>query len=291
MRELLTGDDLYAEILMLKRTNACVLLVEGPDDVDALDAHVSEESAMLLPGYGKTSVLYALDLCEKNGVEYALAILDRDWVGIDDEGSKSPNVVYTDMYDLDATILFSGQVARRVVGSFSNAGRLKDHMKSKGLDQVFDFAIPISSAVGVLRLAIRQNRLPLSVRDFPTAAAMDLDGGPADIEKILIIAEARAVGGYPVVNRPQVNIMIDDQLRALSDPKRYCSGHDLTTALTAVMRGRWGSKLKSADVARALRAAFGCPELMRTSMYRDVQSWSVSRSIDIWTCPAILDPA
>ena len=290
MREELTGDDLFAEILMLGDQGRCVVLVEGPDDMDALDAHIMEDSAYLIPGYGKTSVQYAIGLCDSRGVTYTLAILDRDWIGLGDAAEKSPNIVYTDMYDLDATVIFSGEVCKRVVSSFGDIQTVKQHLRSAAVDHAFDLAVPSSAAIGVLRLMTKEQRLPFKVRDFPVGQIINFETGLVDFERLITIANAKAIKGSQDFDRAQVMVELKDRISKVSDLKRYCSGHDLVVALASIMRSRWNGAVKSADLAKALRAAFSCPDLSKTTLYREVQDWALRRSVDIWSCPAVGAP-
>jgi hypothetical protein len=283
MRDLLTGDDLYAEILLLRDENKAVVVVEGPDDIDSLDAHISEDSCYLIPGYGKDSVEYAIRLVDQKGPTKVLAILDRDWVGILDVGLESANIVYTDLYDLDATIMSLGNICKRVASSFCDNDRLKRHMSRTGASGIAEFAVRSSVAVGALRLIARERRLPLSVRDFPIGEIIDADGGDPDLRQLVTIAAAKAGRNVSIDVESTIGL-VDEKVREIGYQIRYCSGHDLAEALSAVMRKRWGSSVRAAVVIKALRSALSCHDLSTTRMFGEVQVWAASQRVEVWDC-------
>lgn len=290
MREFLTGDDLFAEVLLLRDQGKLVVLVEGPDDVDALDAHVSEESSFLIPGYGKSSVEYAIGLADAQKLDFVLAILDRDWVGIIDAPHPSPNVVYTDMYDLDATIIFTGDACRRVVSNFCDKERLKRHMTRSGAARPTEFIVKPAIAVGVLRLLTCEMHLAVKVRDFPITEIMDMSTGEPDIVKMIVIANSKYLGHDRSMDKEGTAQLVKLKISEAGSDVRYCSGHDLSVALAGIMRRKWGCTVKAEVVIKAIRAAFACGNLMMTSLYREVERWAANRGAAVWTCPPILAP-
>lgn len=129
MREGLSGDDIFAELMMLRTADArTFVLLEGPSDCRALDPHVESRSARTLPAYSKSALERTITLVDRRGLERTLGILDRDWVDVIYPPMESDNVVYTDDYDLDATILLSGDVFERLISSVTNRERREAHM-------------------------------------------------------------------------------------------------------------------------------------------------------------------
>ncbi|MDG4807170.1 hypothetical protein O7634_10455 [Micromonospora sp. WMMD1120] len=289
MFELLTGDDLYAEVLLLlDDTGKGVVLVEGPDDVDTLDTHVDEDKFYLIPGYGKTSVVETIALVDADQLDLVLAILDRDWVGILDEPNPSSNVVYTDMYDLDSTVMLTGDSCSRVVTSFCKTAVMKKHVAQSEFGKPLEFAIRPAVAVGAIRLITREHGLNLRAREFPVAEIMDFDGGHPNLQLAATIAISKAAGARPKEKAEEVLPLLAAKYGEIDMEARYCSGHDIFPALAAVMKKRWGGSVNANNVAKAIRAAFSCAELMRTSLYRDVEAWAESRSTYVWNCPEIM---
>ncbi|GAB7041427.1 MULTISPECIES: hypothetical protein [Catenuloplanes] len=288
MREQLTGDDLFAEILLLSDHRKNILLVEGPDDVATLDSHVAEEHTFVVPGYGKTSVQYAIDLCDARGINNVLAILDRDWVGIAEAEVSTPNVIYTDLYDLDATAIFAGDATKRTVAGLCDPNRVKLHTDSLQLAHIADIGVPTSAAIGVLRLVTKEQRLPLRLRDFPVQEILNLDNGAPDIEKMIVIAAARAASRSTVVDVENIASLVRARIDNLANPRRFCSGHDLGMTIATIMRKRWGCTTKADTVIKTFRVSFGCPELVSTSLYAKVRSWADDRGLEVWSCPKVL---
>ncbi|BCB87434.1 toprim domain-containing protein [Phytohabitans suffuscus] len=290
MFDQLTGDDLYAEILLLLDQGKAVVVVEGPDDLDALDSHIDDGACYAIPGYGKTSVIDAIRLADADDARQVIAILDRDWTGILDDPIDSENVVYTDWYDLDATILRVGDNYLRVAASFCDPVSMKRHIARSVLDNALDFAVRPAVAVGAIRLVAREQSMNLRARDFPMGEIVDLDGGQPDLRKTAVIAVASASNARPKEHLDVVADVLATTYSRIEMNYRYCSGHDLLSALSVVMRKRWRSSASAGTVAKAVRAAFSCVELMQTTFFAEVKAWGESRSVNVWNCRGILAP-
>ena len=287
MREMLTGDDLFAEVLLLRDQDKIVVLVEGPDDVDALESHVSEESSFLIPGYGKSSVEHVVALADDQGLDFVLAVLDRDWIGVVDEPHSSPNIVYTDLYDLDATIVFSRDICRRVVANFCDSEKMKRHLSRSGVSSPIDLVLIPAVAVGVLRLLTRERNLPIKVRDFPIGEIMNMDGGEPSVVKMVVIGHSKCGDRNREMDQGAVAQLVAAKMVEIGPDVRYCSGHDLAAALAAVMRKKWGCTVGGDAIIKTIRAAFACENLVATLLYSRVEAWAVSRNVRVWTCPRV----
>jgi hypothetical protein len=84
MREHLTAVDLYALLLMMASADhRLLILVEDDSDAIVLDRVLDLGSVTTVPGYGKATVLGAMDLYEKGAAELrTIAFVDRDFAGL-----------------------------------------------------------------------------------------------------------------------------------------------------------------------------------------------------------------
>jgi hypothetical protein len=283
MTPLVTGDDLFAEILMLRTADPrTVVLLEGPSDCQAVDAHVDDTAAHTLPGYSKTAVEKAIQLADAASLERVLAILDLDWVGLLEQPIASVNVVYTDYYDLDATVYLSADVMTRVVGTTTDRDHLATYLDTVGLS-LREIIVRLAGKVGVGRFISCRDELHISFRDFPVNAALTANHDDIDMAQMVTVALGRAHS--PSVQRTEFLAKIRGRLDATTDLSRYCSGHDIATVIAHLVKNRWGgSNVSRATMEQFGKAALSCAALQQTAVYEKVAIWATRAGTRVWSC-------
>jgi hypothetical protein len=278
-----TGDDLFAEILMLRTADSrTVVLVEGPSDCQALDAHVDSTAAYTLPGYSKTAVEVAIHLVDSADVERVLAILDLDWVGILENPMASANVVYTDRYDLDATIFLSGDVLTRVVASTTDRERLKAYLKSADMT-LRDAIVRIAGKVGVGRLVSCRDGLEVTFRDFPVHVALSASNDDVDVVQLVTVALGRS--STSSVDQTKFVAKVKSAIDATHELDRCCCGHDIAATIAHLVRTCWGGNVVSrATMEKFGKAALSCAALQQTILYAKVADWGDAAQTRVWSC-------
>jgi hypothetical protein len=278
-----TGDDLFAEILMLRTADPrTIVLVEGPSDCQALDAHVDSMAAHTLPGYSKTAVERAIRLADSADVERVLAILDLDWVGILQTPLASTNVVYTDLYDLDATVFLSGDVLTRVVASTTDRERLKAYLDSAGLT-LRDAVVRIAGKVGIGRLVSCRDGLEVAFRDFPVHVALTASDDDVDIVQLVTVALGRSSASS--VQQTEFVVKVKATIEATPELDRCCCGHDIAATIAHLVRSCWGGNAVSrATMEKFGRAALSCAALQQTALYSKVTDWGIATQTRVWSC-------
>jgi hypothetical protein len=282
MKSLLTGDDLFAEILILRNvSNRTFVVLEGESDCNSLDPHIEEADCETIAGYSKSVVLRAIELVDDQYIQGVVALVDRDWIGFCDQRPESPNLFTTDFYDLDATIFFSGRIAQKFFSAHGDRDERKAYLIACGKSDISEAIARLALPVGYLRLLSCRNRYGLKLRDFPVAAAMKPDCMTLDVEAVVNIAYKRS-GGLPSVSKHElVNELVKD-ISIIDDAKKYCSGHDLTRALAAIVSRRLHLTMSSDAAARGMRAVFSVMELKTTQFYVDLKEWAEARNRIIW---------
>jgi hypothetical protein len=283
MQRWLTGDDLANEIGMLRAAldARAFVLLEGPNDCRALDPHIDEASAMSFAAHGKRNAERAIELLEARGFEHVLAVLDRDWVDMLDPPLSSANVVYTDDYDLDATVMLAGTVLERLVSALSDRDRREAHLSSVGLDAEH-LALQLAGPIGLLRFLSRRDGHELRCEDFPVHEAIASTRASVDIQQICVIAVARAV--RPNIAASAAGVFLTAELENQTDLRAYCCGHDLAAVLSVLVR-HWGGSASRSMLEAVSRAAFGCADLATTSLFAAVRDWAQSVDVSVWSCP------
>jgi hypothetical protein len=237
-----------------------------------------------IPGYGKESVVRAIELADQEGLQAVVGIVDQNWTSVLYAKVESENLIYTDLYDLDATIVFVGGVFRRLVSSHCEREKVERHLERIGESDPLAIPRKIAEHIGVLRLVSQRDDLGLALRRFPVEAIVSRDCASVEVTKLVKVAVKRT--SDPPVTEAELEQRLRSELEAPRDPARYCSGHDFFAAFGLVVRERWGRSGIGADqLARAARAALGCAELARTELFAGVRRWEERTGRRVWDCP------
>lgn len=282
MRSSLTGVDIFNTVMLQRSLDKrLVILVESPEDSGVIDPHLNNSDLQTFPGYGKESVLTAAQMFLSRQIKEVIAVVDADldrYIGR--QKLQPPNVVMTEFYDLDADVLFHcPQALDAIVANFTDKARRQFYLASRGVsahEAIWDMAI----AVGEIRYCSVVRQCGLNLRGFPLQEV--LDGYEQGIAKASVLALALA--RTPTV----AEITTSDvaiEVAALPDKRHLASGHDLISALVALIRMRWGGAAREKLLASALRSAVQCQCWRKTVFYRFLREWARQFNVNAWTCP------
>lgn len=289
MREGITGDDLYAELLMLRTADQrTVVLLEGPTDCQALDPHVDQSHAHTVPGYSKSAVQRALELADDHAMSRVLAVLDLDWVDELDAPLTSPNVVYTDDYDLEITMLLAGDVLARVISSTTDRDRVEAWRNRTGTTEQ-EQVIRLAGVVGVGRYVSWRDRLQVNFRSLPVHAVLTGDSSDVDVTQLATVAIGRSTAS--TADQASFVSAIRSETSSHASLRRFCCGHDAAAALAHYIQRLWGGGgVSGKTVEQFIRAAFSCSSLQGTRLYAAVTAWAASAGTVVWCCPVATAP-
>ncbi len=284
MQQYLDGDTLYANMMMLRTVDdRAILILEGWSDCSALDPHVAEGRCQTLPAHSRRAVERAIELVDLNQTPLVLGVVDRDWVGVLDPPHTSKNVVCTDLYDLDTTILLSGDVAPRVIAVFTDRSAVSAHVTACACASPLAVALRIAVVIGSLRLISLRDGLDLSTRQLPVEATLAPSGDEIDYKKLATVVASRSPRSS--MTAADIEDVLISQLPLAEEASRLCSGHDMAAVLAWLMRQKWGGgAVGYKNVAATIRAALSCETLKATSLYADVKAWAASNGTVVWSC-------
>ncbi len=287
MEQLITGDDLYATVLMLKSADARTLVaLEGPDDCACLAPHVDEVAAQVLPCHGSRNLERLVELVDMNAVPGVLAIRDRDWYGILTSPAASPNMVLTDKYDLDATILICTPVGERVALVFGDATAVGQHCSQLGAEGAISLVIRAASRLGLLRLASTIKGMSLALRNFPVGEVTD--PGTVTIEDADLVSLAVSRSRECTLDAPTVEGLLNRVEKSYAHVRGedLCCGRDIAAVMSFLIGAGWGGRRAGRDLLlMTVRAALSCTALQSLSLYGDVESWEQRTRNRVWACP------
>jgi len=276
----LNGDDLYAELIML-RTNDTryFIVVEGVADVAVLDRFVNLEDCLPVPAHGKVNAQACLTRVIEDGFPEVFAILDRDWLGLLSGGLKDERIVYTDDYDLDACIFFADGVYMGIASSFCAGSGFRVGAAGCTWGELQEACIEMAFPVGFLRYISERDGLGLNLTKFPLAEALDNDLS-VDLSSLVDLAISRTKGG--AFSRDHVLAVLGTERSMVNNRARYCAGHDLAKAFSILIKKRWKAKVGADLIERSARSALTPQGMQEMKMYSNVAKWVYGTDKRIW---------
>ncbi len=283
MKEFLTGDDLYAHVMMLRGvSNKTYILVEGDDDCGLIDPHLNSAVCETIPGHGKNATRGAAEIAESQNVSRVGAVLDLDWSDILYPRSASSNIFYTDHFDSDALAFSRKRNVSSVAVNFGSRDLLRQHLGSHDASRVWDSVVCVAFPVGVIRYLSEKNRWELFLRNFPIHEVLSGEQCVVDFRKLVEVAVSRS-------SRP--NVSIESAIKALEceiskaeNTYRYCCGHDLLGALAAFFKRVLGKQFSARSAGAAIRAAFSCSDAQESELFMAIDRWGRESGTDVLSC-------
>lgn len=282
MFDLLTGEDLYADMVM-RRTNddRIFLVVEGAADVAVFDRFVDDSKCLLIPSHGKARALTAMQSVEAQSSPMIISILDRDWVGLLGTEFSLERVVYTDDYDLDACIFYSDKICEAVASSFSGPGKYRRGQPGCREYEIHDKCQDLAFPLGLIRYLSERRSIGLNLRNFPLGDVIDRGDMSVNMGKLVEVAIARSKGGAQMSADGLLEIFQAESSKIINK-RRYCSGHDLAKALSIIIKSRWGGNVSADTIERAARSTMNVHLLKKFNFYRKVKRLARSMGIHVW---------
>lgn len=278
----LDANDLYAELIMLRANDSrAFIVVEGSADCAVLDRFINAENFTTVPALGKQRAQGAIArVHDSDQLAAVYAILDRDWVGLLDNGMDHHAVIYTDFYDLDACIFFAPHVYEALAASFCTDLSFRHGADGCTQEDINAACVHLALPVGLLRFMSQRDGLALNLRDFPLTEVARNNVGSIDLTALITLACKRA--GKEPEDHPGLLALLQAELARVTEREQYCSGHDLAKAFSLVAKRRWAAKVGHDVIERSARAALSRDAFEQTSIYRGCMRWADSEGAAVW---------
>jgi hypothetical protein len=189
---------------------------------------------------------------------------------------------YTDLYDLDATIMLGGDILTRLLSSFADRQQQSAHLSSLGCTSR-ELLVRLVFPVGVARFVSVRDRLEVRLEDFPIHTCSQAAEGDLDVSAMCDIAVARSK--QPTCSNTELASSVRTEITSCINRERFCSGHDLAAGISHLIRSEWGQARVPKDlIERAARAAFDCHNLKQTQFFQQVEYWAQRSGGSVWSC-------
>jgi len=244
MIEELEDESLIAEVIMSHDSGQLVVVVEG--DLDS--AFVSE---LALPGAavviarGKRRILAELDAILRSGTP-VLFLLDRDFDFEMGQAHTHRSVVYTERYNLEATLLLDRAI-------FDRLWELNLRPNHRVVVSPADGAAiceQIATMIGKVRFVSVSSGIGLNLDEFPIRNIIDLKQAPRDVktseDSVILHSLTRSGKSRWLLRRRKIkedgyleraHLHIRRELRRSCSPGvNYVSGHDAARILNLLLQ-------------------------------------------------------
>ena len=281
MLEFLNENTTFAEILLLRKVDSLVLVVEGPDDRLALKRHVSKELILVAGVGGKPNVLKTAQIAYQEGLSDVRFLLDRDYDEYAADNTVSiGNVIYSTKHDMFTDIAARNpSLLLDIIDVKMDSVRRKGGSSIPTNDDILSSALNLADLAAV-RIVDARRKLCLSFRKFRFGG---LDTREFDVRTIAQKVFERSEFSLNLDSEVVSAIMNDvESMRIEIEDYEYppIGDHDLFEALARILK-----LYKVYESDSQLREAFiltiTCKSLMATEWFRKLNDWGKSFGISI----------
>jgi hypothetical protein len=255
------------------------LLVEGGSDQRFWTARVDIRRCQVRTTDGRAQALRELDTIRSEGRKGFIAVLDADFDRIEGTLLEDPDVVWTDLHDLES-ILVASPALEKVLAEVGSPRKIEE-FEQQERRPIRDVLLSHALWLGRLRWLSRREKLDLQFRKLPPDSRefrylnyhSFCEKASWRLDHVKLV---RTVLNFCSRHDLSVDSLLA-RMKALpeADAWQLCVGHDLIGLLAVGLRAKLGSRnaLSIEGLQERLRLAFERAHLEMTAMYQALRSW------------------
>lgn len=288
LREALNANTLYATVAMyIKESRSLLLVVEGPDDHDALREHCSGDLNLMAGTGGRAQVLRTAELANSRGLKGVRFLVDRDYdsfIGVSDIDGLE-NVFVSENHDFFMDLIAADPTAlHRVIYSHTRAARRRPVLPGKKLlpsaEIIEENARSLAAQLAAVRIVNARNNMELVFTRFSFGGLKVHEFNVESIAKIVCTRSAAAHETHDVV--AQEAQAVEEEIRGLFSA---VGDHDLFQAISRVLK-RYDVNVSAETLLSSFLVALSCFAVAALSWFSDVQAWCAQNLRQGMTCAA-----
>ncbi len=274
MRESTTPYTVANEVRMM-RTNhkGTMVIVEGPSDKIAYRNLLDQNACRIVIAHGCENATGALQILEDENFDGILTIIDADFRHVEKRASPSPNLLTTDLHDLECMMMASPALDK-VLSEFAEPSRLKAFEERIGRSFV-DTILRNTMIIGYFRWLSLRDQLRLSFKDLSFGKFVERSDLQIDVPRL--IEEVKNNSQQHGLDDRDIRSQIESLRDPQHDPWQICCGHDLVAVLSFALRrtiaARNPTDVKPEALERALRLAYESVYFRDSELYKSIRSW------------------
>ncbi len=272
--ELMDAADIVAEMRMERQAfKGSFMLVEGPTDVRRFEKFMDEDTCSFVNCWGKSKLLVAVDLLNKDGYQDFIAIADADFDRAHGRLQINDNLVYSKGHDFEIDTVHT-KVLERYLKEVSDPSLLNTHCN------VTDVALKI--AYGIIdisgaKVANDNGDINYALSDVNWLACFD--GFTMNRERL-----AYTILKKDNPTRERIASLIEIIDRSLKDKDiwQITNGHDFFAALGSCLHSKIGRRSRHQtsgdEVETHIRLSLSDTDLKAMELYGEILAWQMARS-------------
>jgi hypothetical protein len=286
MFEELPSGSLVAEAVMASEGSKLVIIVEGDFDQEFFEEWLDLTRCEVVPAHGKGRILQEIDDLLKLE-EPVLVILDRDFDLVLGGLIRHIAVVYTDYYNLEATVLLSPGRLEYLWHMHARPKRGQKLLSHKDARQLCE---EMAQQIGLVRLVSCWKGLELSLSQFPMHEVLVGDPGKPRIDEMaairMAIRRSKSTALMVRARRRSPHLSTEELeercaasvLRHLRSARREFqeldakSGHDVAVALRTLLRPVSKVSPSAEEIEWRAARAFPKEEVEASHMFANLES-------------------
>lgn len=263
--------------LLRQNYSGTILIVEGPRDFKIFQKFIIDENCKIFVGTGKPNTIEAIEKLNKENDYLVVAVIDADFWRLENIDSHAPNLIVTDLRDLDIMILYS-RALRNFLIEFGDEEKIKALSKP-----IFPFLLEKSKPLAILRWisSPTQKKYGLTfddevkIDDFINKGDLSLK-----IDRMIqiILRGSSKTDLDPEEIKQNIQSFDCSEINLLD----FCHGHDMTKILYIGLKNVFGNKQsKRLDLSLLeinLRAHYGFSEFSKTKIFESLNHWEKTYS-------------
>ena len=279
MREHITADAI-ANAVRMKRSHfaGAFLIVEGATDAVIYSRIVDYDTCRIEIAHDRDRVLRAIAILNEGGTLGVLGIVDADFDRVTGQSPDIPNVLLTDLHDVECMMLNS-PAFDRVLEEFTAGGRV-DTFSRQETPLIAHRLAENVAPLGCLRLISLVDELNLKFEGLSFHAFVNRRRLHVDIARM--IRQVLNNSQRHDLDRMLLRRNIEEEMARNHDCWQISCGHDIVELLSVAVRKVFSGK-SSGDVSaerleQALRLAYEAEYLRDTNLVKGISRWEAHQT-------------
>lgn len=267
------------------------LLVEGEKDKTIYKRFVDNSLCRIQAPFqtdNKNNIIKVADILSEGDFSGALAIIDADFLVLENDMPENANILLTDTHDLE-TMLIQSAGFDKLTDEFISEKRMSEFVSQRG--NIRDELAEMGKELGLLRwLSYRRSyQLTFNGLDFKKIICVKTFT-PCSRDKIIRTVKNNTISKASAelrtekygINEETIRTEMEALEKLHGDIWHICCGHDLISMLSVGLRrvlGNYNAKdVDSEIIERELRLAYESVYFRETDLFKTIQLWEVNNS-------------
>ncbi|WP_123939907.1 MULTISPECIES: hypothetical protein [unclassified Frondihabitans] len=274
--------------MYIKESQSLLLVVEGPDDYDALKDHCSSDLHLMAGTGGRAQVLSTAELANSRGLKGVRFLVDRDYDGFTGDSGVDDleNVFASEHHDLFMDLIVAEPDALyRVIYAHTRSARRRPISQGTrsipNAEIIGDDARALATKLAAVRIVNSRNSLGLDFSRFSFGGLKVRDFDVEAMARIVCVRSAAPLETHDgVVKEARA---AEKEIRGLGSA---VGDHDLFSAIGRVLK-RYEVNVSPETLLSSFLVAFSCAAVAALSWFSDLQNWCEQNLRAGMTCAAI----